>query len=130
MTILFRAMKADSDGLPLCDRTHRTLGAIPGAPRNGDLPVTADGKVRPGTGGMSVTRDDPKELPKHCKPKWLRGDGRDPLFRIFSDEIPDTLALRPDHDYHVLVEPAQVCRFEEYEKNLHGTRHRWEEVTA
>ena len=124
---MFRAMKADSDGYPTTGSSSRTLGVrIDGLSR--DILVALDRTVSPGTGGMSVALDAARNLPKHRLPKSLGGEGRDPVFTMSSVALPASLLVRPDRYPHAFVEPAVVCLFEQYEKNLWGTRLSWSNV--
>jgi hypothetical protein len=77
---------------------------------------------------MSVALDAAQNLPKPRLPKSLGGEGRDPVFRMSSAALPASLLVRPDRYPHALVEPAAVCLFEQYEKNLWGTRLSWSNV--
>ena len=81
--------------------------------------------MSPGTGGMSVALDAAQNLPKHRLPKSLGGEGRDPVFKMSSAALPDSLLVRPDRYPHAFVEPVAVYLFEHYEKNLWGTRVWW-----
>ena len=122
---VFRAMKAEGM-MPLTGRSRRTLGAIPGEPPKGDIPVGRDGCVAPRTGGMSVAPDDPINLPRHRRPPTLGGEGRDPVFRYATTALPATLALCSDHPEHAFMEPCNECMFDEYQTAIHGTRSNWE----
>lgn len=122
--VVFRAMKEDSDGKPQVGRSARTLGIRISGPRI-DIPINDEGKVRPKTGGMSVTPDTPYLLPKPRLPKSLGGEGRDPVFSMNVADLPSSLALRRDKPSHALVEPLKCCLFQEFEQNLHGTRGDW-----
>jgi hypothetical protein len=74
---------------------------------------------------MSVALDAAQNLPKHRLPKSLGGEGRDPVFKMSSAALPTSLLVRPDRYPHAFTEPAVVCLFEHYEKNLWGTRVSW-----
>lgn len=74
---------------------------------------------------MSVALDAAQNLPKHRLPKSLGGEGRDPVFKMSSAALPASLLVRTDRYPHALVEPATVCLFDHYEKNLWGTRVSW-----
>ena len=92
--MIFRSMKMNSDGFPLCGESARCLGVRPKFDQNGDIPLDENGKVKPGTGGMSVF-DDPDKLPKHRKPFWMRGgEGRDSLFKMDQKNLCPDLNLR------------------------------------
>lgn len=73
---MFRAMKAETDGLPKVGRSGRELGVRIDGPTR-DLAVAQDGTVEPGTGGMSVALDAAQNLPKPRLPRSLGGEGRD-----------------------------------------------------
>jgi hypothetical protein len=121
---VFRAMRSDSDGQPRLGRAARDLGVrIEG--RFADLPVAADGSVRPGTGGMSVAVDDARHLPKPRRPRSLGGEGRDPVFSLQSGAFPESLSLHVDRRPHALVEPALPCLLNDYERALASTRPSW-----
>ena len=122
--IVFRAMKEDFDGKPRTGNSAITLGVrIEGS--HADILIDSQGQVHPETGGMSVTPDDYRQLPNHRLPESLGGRGRYPIFSFQVANLPSTLALRKDTSSHALVEPLKSCLFEEYERNLHGTREDW-----
>ena len=127
--IVFRTMIPDPDGLPRAGASLRTLGARPGV----DIPVDGDGNVKPRTGGMSVTADDPKRIPKPVRPRSLGGESRDTLFSMDTAVIPPSLVVRADKpappggiaSLHRVVEPSEACSFGAYQFELHGTRKSW-----
>jgi hypothetical protein len=121
---MFRAMKAEADGLPKIGRTGRELGVRTAGPTR-DLPVNREGLVEPGTGGMSVALDAAQNLPKPRLPRSLGGEGRDPVFTMFSEEVPRTLVLRVDRYPHALIEPGRRCFLLDFESALAGTRPLW-----
>ncbi len=79
---------------------------------------------------MSVTMDDPAKLPRPRKPRYLGGEGRDPLFRMLATSLTDDLVLHLDEKRpatsHALVAPARACPFEAYQIAIHETRRDWE----
>lgn len=81
-TLLFRAMKQDSAGQPVCADTARGLGARVPPADPADIVPDRGGDVHPETGGMSVTPGDPMGLPVHRRPPELQGWGKDPVFEI------------------------------------------------
>jgi hypothetical protein len=93
-----------------------------------DIPVAADGSVAPDTGGMSVALDEATNLPIHRLPRSLGGDGRDPVFRIFSNAFAPALIARPDPYPHACVEPRGRCLLDQYESHLLATRSFWSNV--
>ena len=124
---MFRAMKAEADGLPKAGRSGRELGVRIDGPAR-DLVVGLDGTVEPGTGGMSVALDTAQNLPKPRLPRSLGGEGRDPVFTMLAAEVPRTLLLRPDRYPHALVEPGRRCPLPDFESDLASTRSLWSKV--
>ncbi len=99
-----------------------------------DIPIRK-GKVRPNTGGMSV-RIDPYmphfRLPIK-KDRWgtFKLDLNDDKCRVFSlkvDDLPACLRLSGKSN-HRLIEPSDPCSFDDFQKNLQGTQHKWKELT-
>lgn len=120
-------MRADpTDGLPVPGKSARTLGARPG--EEDDIPIRDDGTVRPATGGMSVVPPPPENMPRFRRPSRFGGTGKDPVFEIETDELPEALAYRPDPeqpDRHGFIEPSWAMAFGEYQRVLHDTRWLW-----
>ena len=114
---LYRAMD-DDGGTPLVDPNH--LG-VRSAGEYRDIQVDAAGVVRPGTGGMSVTPDDPINLPRHVRPRSLGGRGRRPVWLVSSAHITDPLAAREDGPPHWLIEPSSTMAMATYESALAAT---------
>ena len=117
-------MKEDGDGMPLCGPSARMLGVR----HKGDLPIGADGVVRPRTGGMSVALEDPMNLARHRRPARFKGRGRDPVWQIEDGDLPDSLVLRADPenpDGHGFVEPMRPMRLRDYQEALTTTRGTW-----
>jgi hypothetical protein len=126
MPTLFRSMRMEADKLPECGNTARQLGARQGK----DIPVCANGKVDPTTGGMSVAAGSPNELAPHRRPALFEGSGKDPVFTIHSDRFPSSLVVRQSGKSrsHHLVEPSQQCLYLVFQEALCSTRYSWEEV--
>lgn len=119
-------MKRTEAGLPETGATARTLGVRPGL----DIPLGTDTPpdlVRPGTGGMSVSTMPPTNLPRHRRPEAFDGTGRDPVWSLDTDELPDDLrtTVDPNDRTHVFIEPAYSMSFEAYLRYLHRTAHLW-----
>ena len=124
---MFRAMKAEADGLPKVGRSGRELGVrVEGATR--DLPVGQDHLIEPRTGGMSVALDAPQNLPKPRLPRSLGGEGRHPVFGMLAAEVPRSLIVRTDRYPHALVEPGRRCSLREFESELASTRSFWSRI--
>ena len=123
-------MRQSENGLPLVDRSATGLGVrVPDDP-NADLPVTW-GRVDPGTGGMSVTVDDPKLLPRHRRPPWLDGGTSDyPLFRLPESALSLGLKLVPQGSplRHAEVQPTRPMSIIKYERLLEETQRAWEVI--
>jgi len=122
--IILRAMKLGENSLPKPGWSARTLGAR----CNIDVPIAEDGRVSPGLGGMSVSPPPPENLPPIRLPRELGGKGKDPLWEMNTDELPDRLIYRPDpdnEDTHGFLEPGRVMTFEEYQDALHSTQISW-----
>lgn len=126
--MLFRAMKEANDGLPVVGATARTLGARPVI----DIPIDQNGMVWPRTGGISVTPNDPKKLPRHRRPRSLGGRGKDPVWCIPSSYLGPKLVYKADPNNptsHGFIEPAFPITFDDYQRALTGTRGSWQLVT-
>ncbi len=120
--LYYRSMQTEPDRLPKTGEIARELGVCP----DRDLPVDSSGFVAPMTGGMSITADDPMNLPPHRRPASDDGNGRDPAFEIHGDSFGGSLSLRQDgRPSHYLVEPHTFCLFEDYQVALHATRPFW-----
>jgi hypothetical protein len=121
---LFRSMQAAEDGMPVVGPTARTLGARPRI----DILVDPHGTVRPGTGGLSVSPDDPRNLPSHRRPPEFGGTGKDTVWTIASSELGPELIYRPDPlnpTGHGFVEPAWPMHVDQYQRALAATRGAW-----
>jgi hypothetical protein len=114
-------MKSDADRLPRIGQTARELGVRPDL----DIPVDPKGHVNPLTGGMSITADDPMNLPPHRRPVAYNGIGRDPVFTIEGERLTTFHSLRQDGMYHFLVEPKYPCPFHDFQAAIHLTRPHW-----
>jgi len=124
MPNLFRGMKENANGYPKIGASARTLGVRPGS----DLPaLNPDDLVQPGQGGLSVSPDDPMNLPRHRRPPDFEGVGKDPVWGITDGDLGDDLAYRPDptQSGHGFVEPARPMTLNEYQNALAQTQYRW-----
>jgi len=129
--LLYRSMKADGDH-PAPGRSHTCLGVIVEGPRR-EIEAVADGYVKSGSGGMSVTPNDPRGLPVWRLPKALGGTGAYDLWRMSIDALPAGLTYRPDPrnpDRHGTIVPAQRMLLDQYEDLLSSTRLSWQRVLA
>jgi hypothetical protein len=120
-------MKEDTDGLPVLEASARGLGVRPAI----DVPAEqASEVVRPGQGGVSVSPDDPLNLPKHRRPPELQGNGRDPVWTIADSDLPPDLRFRvdPESPKHGFLEPARQMTLLEYEIAINTTRKLWRKL--
>jgi hypothetical protein len=120
-------MRKDESGRPRCGAQGSLLGARAGR----DIVPDASNFVDRGTGGMSVTPDDPARLPPHARPQRLGGLGKLPVFRLETERLGEALAYRADpaaSDRHGFVEPSSRMLFEAYQAALAGTQPDWQEV--
>lgn len=125
---LYRAMKRDADGKPLCGTRASELGIRPGV----DITADADGQVHPMTGGLSTTPDDPTLLPPHVRPLNLGGRGMLPVFVVDAARLDGALAARRDPQHprdHVFVEPAFTMALTSLQALLRAGRDHWEVVS-
>lgn len=115
-------MEEAIDG-PAIGATARTLGARPDV----DIPLTPEGLVRPGLGGMSVSPDSPMNLPRHRRPPEWNGTGKDLIWSITTDLLGNDLSYRPDPEdpTHGFVEPARPMLFNEYQGYLFESARSW-----
>src|SRR5262245_9885525 len=97
-------MQRAPDGKPETGPSPRGLGARADI----DIPVE-HGAVDPAQGGMSVSPDNPLNLPYFRRPPEHGGVGRDPVWRIAEEALPRELTYRPDPNdaaRHGFIEPA------------------------
>ncbi len=145
---VLRGMLPDRDGLPRVGNTGSKLGARPGYAEDEmhpedrlgpgdsiwqDIPVSADGMVYPGTGGMSATIPPIDNMPPHRRPPKHGGDERirNEVYELETDNLPDNLCVRIDphaSERHAFIEPAREMSFEAYQQALHSTRALWRVV--
>ena len=121
--IVCRGMKEDEDGLPMIGATPRHLGARPGL----DIRVFNSGSVLSSREGMSVSPEPPENLPHHRRPPEFDGTGKDPVFAMDTDDLPEELEYLPDpkKPTHGFIRPAYTMTFEHYQRALHETRELW-----
>jgi len=120
-TQLFRGMAKAGDGNPRIAPNH--LGVRIGA----DIQPDGDSNVRPNTGGMSVTPNDPMDLPQHRRPAELAGTSRWPVWWIHDRKLPAMLNYRPDprSRTHGFVEPRTTMNLDDYQAAIAGTAPTW-----
>jgi hypothetical protein len=120
---LYRAM-TEEDGAPALGASARKLGA------RLDIDIEPDGAglVHPDAGGMSVSPESPRNLPRHRRPPEWGGNGADPVWEISSQSLGPELTYRADPDLpdeHGFIEPIEPMSFDEYQDALAATRNDW-----
>lgn len=128
---------AEPPPLPTNRVVFRAMAAVGGAPADGptdlgvrvpyDIAPDDRGEVHPETGGMSVSPDSPDHLPRHCKPLFLGGTGRKPIWSIETIVLGGPLRCRLDRATHALVEPRTAMPVDHYIDALRDTRPSWSE---
>jgi hypothetical protein len=130
METLYRTMKSGADGRPITGRSARMLGVRVEGP-HADVVLDDAGQVLPGRGGMSVTVDDPIQMPPARRPRWLgHGLSEDQLFALPIRAVGGALTVRIDRGAHGLVEPTQPRPLITYEVDLRATRPNWQGIEA
>jgi hypothetical protein len=123
-TTLYRVMIVDGDGRPVCGDGNNMLGArVPT-----DIKPDDAGLVHPERGGMSVSPDDPRNLPFFLLPLSLGGKGALPLFSLPAPKLLPRLSYRPDPKSprkHGFVEPATPVLLAAYRASLAATQLEW-----
>jgi len=116
-------------GVPEAADSARALGVRPGIDVSASTPVDL---VQPGKGGLSVSPDDPLNLPTHRRPPDLQGTGKDPVWCIDTTRLGPDLFYRPDpsNPLHGFIEPAQAMTLTEFQLALARTQSRWQPVAA
>jgi hypothetical protein len=121
--LLFRSMIEDIDGLPkLGSKSARYLGVRYPA----DVEAfDAHGLVGPGGGGVSVSPDDPMNLPEHRRPEAMGGTGPDPVWMIRRADLGPLLNVAQTSRQHALLEPARKMTTSEFDAAVAATRGKW-----
>jgi hypothetical protein len=127
MPRLYRAMKEDDQGLPEIGDSARCLGIRPG---RDVAAVRPEDLVQPGRGGMSVSPDDPANLPYYRRPPEFGGTSRDPVWEVDDAALGPDLCYRPDphNPGHGFIEPTRPMRKDVYEQALRATQRLWRKV--
>jgi hypothetical protein len=127
--MLYRAMTAGGDDMPMTGSSARTLGVRTPPDPYPDIRPDANGLVHPGTGGMS-TAPSPDALDPWRRPPGfgVDGTGKDPLWRINVNDLGSDLNPVLDHPGHICVEPAQTMPYTQYQNALWATRPFWQSV--
>jgi hypothetical protein len=118
-----------------CGDSGSCLGVRIGTGKYDDIATQEDGHVHPRTGGLSVSPDDPKRLPRHRRPRSLGGDSTRPLWVVSHEQLQAELHYEPDEPdpegiiRHGLVEPGIPMPPEALQEHLRNTTTLWHEVT-
>jgi len=117
---------------------YRAMDACSGSPCVGDMhlgvrvpqDIQPDGAgfVEPGLGGMSVTPNDPWDLPRHRRPPSLYGTGKRPVWEYSIAHLPSSLVLRLESVTHGLVEPGARMGITVYRSSLGSTAPDWRKI--
>ena len=78
---------------------------------------------------MSVSPAPPENLPLHRRPPDFGGTGKDPVFAMNTDDLPEELQYRPDPakpNTHGFITPAYTMTFAHYQRAIHETRVLWQ----
>jgi hypothetical protein len=129
MPLLFRAMKENARGMPQLGAGARILGVRPGI----DIPATLPTeRVQPGQGGLSVSPNDPMNLPVYRRPVAFQGTGKDPVWMINEADLGADLVYRsaPHNAGHGFIEPAKPMTVHEYQTAVQQTQPLWRKVTS
>lgn len=120
-----RAMIESDDGTPLiCGGNPKRCLRV----KVGEIAQNEDGSVEPGQEGMSVSPRPPENLPRARRPVQLGGGGKDPVWELETDDLPDELVYRPDPNFpetHFFIEPAYQMTFEHYQQAIASTSVSW-----
>jgi RHS repeat-associated protein len=88
----------------------------------------ADGMVHPGGGGMSIAPETPNNLPSHRRQPDFGGSGRDPVWSINPDDLPEGLQYTRDAPGHGVIEPSRTMTYEKFQSLLESTNGSWSRV--
>jgi hypothetical protein len=125
MTLVYRAMKRDADGLPLVNHTSSSgLGVRPGK----DIHVDSEGFVDPQSEGMTVAPDSPENIHRPRRPSEYGGLGKYPAWELDTEGLPDTLVYTPEREDHGFIEPAYRMGLQDYQDAIAETRDLWGEL--
>jgi len=127
-------MTPEADGLPMVARSARALGVRVNVAFQ-DVQPDQEGRIAPGTGGMSAPLSE-WNLPNHRRPfgmgRGSTGPREDHVFAVEEDSVGRAaLVVRSDPSRptkHAFVEPAELVELPLYEMNLASTRGNWVRV--
>jgi RHS repeat-associated protein len=116
---IYRGMTPEGSQ-PQVGETARTLGVRPGV----DIPVDANGRVHPNTGGMSVSPAI-EDLPSHRRPPEHGGTGKDPVWKLNTSNLGDDLAHVPDKPGHGTIQPSKSMPLSRFQTALANLKSGW-----
>ena len=117
---VYRGM-IESGGSPALGESARKLGVRVGP----DLDVKDD-IAKHNKKGMSTSPDDPKNLPKHRRPKEFGGTGKDPVWEIDSGQLStETIEWHQDSATHGIVRPTKDMPYKTFKSALEATQGSW-----
>jgi hypothetical protein len=114
--------------MPELGSSARSLGVRPGI----DVPATLPSDiVRPGQGGLSVSPDDPVNLPPYRRPPAFGGTGKDAVWVIQDMHLGGALVYRPDpmNPRHGFIEPASPMLLKDYQLAIQQTQSMWRKAS-
>ena len=115
----------NENGMPKVTPSARGLGARAGV--GGDIPVDVHGMVHPETGGISVS-PSPQDLPGHRRPPEFGGTGKDPVWKMNTDDLGPDLKHVPDKPGHGTIQPSRSMHVDDYQKALAETQQKWKKA--
>jgi RHS repeat-associated protein len=121
---VFRGMTNDN-GSPQIAQSARGLGARVGPGL--DIEADAHGMVHPGTGGISVA-PSVGDLPAHRRPPEFGGTGKDPVWKMNTDDLGSDLKHVADKPGHGTIQPSRSMHVDDYQKALAETQQKWKKV--
>jgi hypothetical protein len=125
--LLYRIMKSEQ-GNPTLPRTGASASTL-GARADKDITPDKYGIVFPGTGGMSVTPDNPAFLPPNMLTEVQHGKMF--VFEIDVADLLPSLSYRPDPAkplVHGFVEPIAPMAFDTYQTAIWSTQGQWRRI--
>ena len=124
---VYRSMKEDN-GMPEIGNSARSLGARPGygpeLDTGEDILVDTRGNVHPNEGGIS-TAPTPEDLPDFRRPPEFGGTGKDPVWKINTNELGPDLKYVPDSSTHGTIQPNHDMSYIDYQNALARTQPFW-----
>ncbi|WP_336505801.1 hypothetical protein [Aliivibrio fischeri] len=129
--LVVRGMMTDeSDGKPVLGSSD-TPGSIArklGVRVPTDIEVDAQGNVKAGFHGMSVSPIPVENLPRHRRPPEFGGTGKDPIWGLHTIHL-GTFSLKyvpdPAKPAHGFIAPAMDMEYTHYEQCIYNTRDIW-----